>query len=90
MKEWEKRLNNVEIALVNWMRLNNLKLTTPDDCMDELIRQGVYAEPRGKARAKRLRDDLRKLRDTYGMPYDTGSIRIEQEAEYQKWYIYLK
>lgn len=89
MPVWFDRIGYIEAVLINWMRANNLSITTPDDCMDELIRQGIYAEPLGKVRALAFRNDLRKLKDTYGMPYDTGSIRIEQEAEYQKWYIYL-
>lgn len=90
MPAWFDRIGYVEMALIKWMRDNHLSVTTPDECMDELIRQGIYSETLGKARALTFRNDLRILRDTYGMPYDTGSIRIEQEAEYQNWYIYLK
>lgn len=90
MRAWEKRINDVELVLVHWMRESHISYTTPDDCMDELIRMGIYAEPKGKARAKAFRDDLRKLRDAYGMPYEEGFIRFEQEAEHMLWQIYLK
>ena len=90
MRSWKKRIDDAETVLIRWMRDLGLSCTTPDDCMDELIRAGVYAEPTGKARAKAFRDDLRSLREAYGMPYETSRIRIEQEAEYQNWYIYRK
>lgn len=90
MRSWEKRINDVELVLVNWMRNQHISFTTPDDCIDELIRQGIYKTPIGKDTALAFRTDLRSVRDTYGMPYDMGLIRIEQEAEYQNWYIYLK
>lgn len=90
MRAWEKRINDAEMVLIKWMRDSGLSCTTPDDCMDELIRAGIYPEPTGEARALAFRNDLRSLRGAYGMPYETSSIRIEQEAEHQKWYIYRK
>lgn len=90
MNAWEKRIKEAEMVLDQWMKRSEKSMTIPDDCMDELIQQGIYKEPMGKARALAFRNDLRSLRKTNGLPYETSLLRIEQEVEHRNWYIYRK
>ena len=88
MQDWEKRLNEADKVISEYMKKSKIYVIYPEKCMKPLHEGELYIQKRKDA--LHFRKDLRKLRDTKGLPYETENLRIEQKYKGGKWFIYLK
>lgn len=82
-----ERIKEIDEILNKWMKKKKIRCTYPEECMSVLVRYGVYYGTRGDALY--FRNDLRDIREEFGLPYETEHLMIMQ-SNTQRWYIIIK
>lgn len=80
-----KRVYQAESVIYNWMSHELKDITSPEECFEELVKEGYY-EYNSKNKAHSFREDLRNLRD-HNMLDIFSKINISQVAPYRPWII---
>lgn len=86
MKDWEKRIHEVDNIIWDLMKSQGVTTITPEECIKTLNFQDKYVSSQGTAVL--FRNDLRKAREA-GLPYYTDHIVYNQE-ENNRWIIEIR